>query len=741
AVNVHVTAPTGQLKVGVKCSWTKPAFAFVRDYEVQWSPAGQNQWTGYIATEPTDTLEGLVEGDVIDIRVRTVANWGSASDWLTLTNHTVTAKAIPPGGPSSLSVTGGYRRLNLGWNLPGDPDVKETEIYVSPTNDLNNAFLLAKVAAPSTFYRHAVDPSVTNYYWIRCKDTSGNYSVWYPTNTTGIGATSSSFDYGDFSGELPMFNMPDGVNNDLLTYNQIRNPGLFGVLADFNEADWSMHVANRPTNLSGLSGIETIRNDSLIPNDLLSGAGWSLMPESGATLGATALERRILQNSKDIFYQTFDTDEQIAEWIIYIGDPPFRGSTSFIRRGGGCIVFGDNAGNDKSVAIHPDNIPFDPDLLYSITFYIRQPLGTGPCYLGIAGVSGDGFTAVNVNGSPSFTSSQHYVAASGVSPGSGGFTKYTGWFKGHSSSGVGGQHNDPKDPATLHSDVRFFRPLIFCNWNDSAGAFQCDAVIVKAFDYRTMNNVHTTIISPNALRESVGIDQGDGVVRRAPFGLGAGYIRDAGSYTFPTPFNTPPVIKFRGGVTYSTTLTGKQNLVSKAINVSSSGFDASLRIKELAGGSTLNTDTSGTSNVDGMDFVKHKSQSAQAWDDNYQFQIDVTINNIYNEEFDTWFPGSVTVGYYTNDGSGWVKRGEKTFSGNNYSSSQTHLNDEHTITVDGLSNHAGHEFAVDVISVSSAGGSITAFDNVKYYTATAPNDETGTPTGAEDAPFELLAGE
>jgi|GEM_PF-1229640 len=704
AVNVHVIAPTGQLKVGVKCSWTKPAFAFVRDYEVQWSPAGQNQWTGYIATEPTDTLEGLVEGDVIDIRVRTVANWGSASDWLTLTNHTVTAKAIPPGGPSSLSVTGGYRRLNLTWSLPADPDVKLTEIYVSPTNDLNNALLLAKVAAPSTFYRHAVDPSVTNYYWIRCKDTSGNYSVWHPTNTTGIGATSSNFDYGDFSGNLPMINMPDGVNNDLLTYNQIRNPGLFGALADFNEADWSMHVANRPPNLSALSGIEAIRNDSLIQNDLMNGAGWAMLPESGATLGADWYanlvskppENNLLNNlvnydngappsyhsQRDFDGTTFqDVGELflISDLGLVVGDVVAISAEVWSDDGQTLDMrhrFYDGAQSHVGVSNGGQyNSTSTPTRIYG---FATIPVGT--VYMAIAVRNGN-------NGTGSGTNNQHWRRAQ--------------VYK--------GEVELPYIPVRL-------------------GGLQA-------------NNTNQTVIGPGSLVENLGINQGDGTIRRAPFGLGAGVIRDGGSHVFNTAFNTPPIIKFRGGVTFSTTLTGKQNLISKAINVSTTGFDCSAKIKELAGSTTLNTDSGSTANVDGYDFVMHKSVSAQAWDDNYQFQIDVTVNNQYDEELDNYFPGVVKVGYYTNDGGGWVKRGEKTFNGSSAGPTTTYVNDEHTISVDGLTNHAGREFAVTVLFLGTNGGQINAFDNVKYYTATAPNEETGTPSGAEDLIFELLAGE
>lgn len=461
-----------------------------------------------------------------------------------------------------------------------------------------------------------------------------------------------------------------------------------------------------------------------------------------ATFGATAAQARQLGRATTVFNETFDTADSMDDWEKHVNNGEVEwvatGSSNNLTRGGGYVMFGDNSGDDQCWWIHNQRIPFDPDLLYKITLHCQISAGTGKTYLGVAGFKGDKVTRVNASGDDTY-SSQHYF---GGSQNNSGYTKMVGWFKGRASSGNGGLHPSPEDPGTMHNDTRYFSPLFIVNYNSEPGRTYIDAFIVEAFDNRTMENVHTTIISPNALRESVGIDQGDGTIRRAPFGLGAGVVRDGGSVTFGTPFNTPPIIKFRGGVTYSTTLSGKQNLVTKAINVSSSGFDVTAKIKELAGGSTLRTDTSGAANVSGYDFVKHKSQSAQAWDDNYEFQIDVLVNNIENDgPGPAYFSGNVKVGFYTNDGSGWVKRGEKTYYGGNSSATTTYSNDKTTISADGLGNHGGYEFAVDVLSTSAAGGSITSFDAVRYYTATAPNEETGTPSGAEDLVYELLAGE
>lgn len=466
--------------------------------------------------------------------------------------------------------------------------------------------------------------------------------------------------------------------------------------------------------------------------------------EAAGEAGATPEQVRQIQNSRTVFYHTFDNQSQIEEWEVNPGDPvPTLGSTNNIRRGGGCFVAGSNSGtgtDDRGRYAHLDNIPFDPDTLYSITFYVRQPFGAGPAYLGVKGIAGDGVTAVNVSGNATHTSSQHYFAAQGEALDSGGFVAYTGWFKGHASSGNGGGCPSPGEPGTMHSDTRFFRPIMFVNW-DNPGTFQCDAVVIKAYDGESMNNLSTTILNPGQLSEGVATDQGNGTFRRTAFGLSRGEARDGDYVTFDPPFNTPPSVRvLPGGLTKSGSLSGDYGQYFKAKNVTGAGFEVVAKLRETASGVTARTDSSPVSNGSN-DYVMHKSQSAQAYDDQYKFQFDVTVTNTPTTEPGAptdYIPGNLVIAVYTNDGAGWVERGQYSYSGSSTSASTTLNNRQVTVTVDGLTNHGGYEFRVKKISGS---GTLNNFDKVTYSTATAPGEVSATPTGVSDLTYEVLGGE
>ena len=113
-------------------------------------------------------------------------------------------------------------------------------------------------------------------------------------------------------------------------------------------------------------------------------------------------------------------------------------------------------------------IPFQEDKLYKISAKVRQfsVSGDSAFYLGVKGVQSDQTTLVNQNGLDSL-STQHYVGASGVTLPVGTWTIVTGYFKGHGAF-INGQNTHPLNPSGLHTDVRYFSPLILTNWGVNA---------------------------------------------------------------------------------------------------------------------------------------------------------------------------------------------------------------------------------------------------------------------------------
>lgn len=217
-----------------------------------------------------------------------------------------------------------------------------------------------------------------------------------------------------------------------------------------------------------------------------------------------------------------------------------------------------------------------------------------------------------------------------------------------------------------------------------------------------------------------------------------GSCRDGVDVTFSRSWTSIPIVRFTGGgVSFSSTLTGSQAVDFQALDVTGSGFTPSLKIKELVGTTTTRTDptdsggsVSDPSSPTGLDYSINKDQSAEAWDDKYTFQYDVTVTNFASGAE----PGTVSVGIYTHDGSNWVQRATRNYVGNTGESSTTFTDQTVTVTVDalGLDDDFG-------INIESGSGSIT-FDNVTYETATAPTTESATPSGAPDVEYMVLGG-
>jgi hypothetical protein len=166
---------------------------------------------------------------------------------------------------------------------------------------------------------------------------------------------------------------------------------------------------------------------------------------------------------------------------------------------------GDNSGVDEYWAQRNDGllIPFDPNSLYRVHVRVRRNSGTGVFYAGVEGVAADGTTLVNVAGANSF-SSQHYVAAAGAAPGS-SFTDYIGYIKGTSASPTAGSAKaDPTAPGTVHSNVRYIRPMFLANYNNATGQMDLDLFeitrvdntsVINSTGYVTINSSGITIIN------------------------------------------------------------------------------------------------------------------------------------------------------------------------------------------------------------------------------------------------------
>jgi hypothetical protein len=238
-------------------------------------------------------------------------------------------------------------------------------------------------------------------------------------------------------------------------------------------------------------------------------------------------------------------------------------------------------------------------------------------------------------------------------------------------------------------------------------------------------------------------DDGGGTYRHVVKGLFGGTANDGDSIAFTQTWNSPPSVLFGaggrvdgGGV--SPALTGDVYQDYKALNVTSTGFDASLKIKETVGTVTNRTDTTESvpSVPSGQDRSINKSVAAEAFDDNYTYKYSITIKNGVEWFPNEYEPGSVTIGFYSNDGvNGWELRGTQTTGGIGNSQEETYNNITKVISVDGLG--LNDDWAVTLESSTFAGSTLDDFVEVTYGTATAPTEASATDNAAP-IPFIVL---
>lgn len=126
--------------------------------------------------------------------------------------------------------------------------------------------------------------------------------------------------------------------------------------------------------------------------------------------------------------------------------------------------------------VHNNPIAFDPNRLYRITVVARQTAGAGTAFFGWAGVLSDKVTLCNNTGANS-QSSQHYHAATAVDIPT-GWTTYVGYTKGTAEPGTGNV-GTMSNPAKMHTNVRYVRPLILVNYNGAVGITEINSFVVE----------------------------------------------------------------------------------------------------------------------------------------------------------------------------------------------------------------------------------------------------------------------
>ena len=143
------------------------------------------------------------------------------------------------------------------------------------------------------------------------------------------------------------------------------------------------------------------------------------------------------------------------------------------------------ANSDYSYLIHDSMLPYEnaggvaSKKYYQMSIKARKISGTGTFYAGFAGVAADRTTFVNISGANSF-GTQHYFVENADAL-SAAWKTTIGFAAGWASTGVAAESPNVSNPAEMHTNVAYFRPLIAFNVS-AAGEMDIDFVAVDEVD-------------------------------------------------------------------------------------------------------------------------------------------------------------------------------------------------------------------------------------------------------------------
>ena len=180
----------GSLPDQIMVIMTTPAASTlaVTGFEMQWrsSPGDlEGEWSSTVSTEVgsnTLWIGGVRAGRPYDVRVRSVSEFGLASEWVTILNHVVAGKTNPPAAVSGLTATAGIEGVQLTWTPNTELDLKG--YIVKQGTGWETATLVSEVLAGTSIFVKC-DTSVPQTFLVRAVDLVGNTSASNASVTSG----------------------------------------------------------------------------------------------------------------------------------------------------------------------------------------------------------------------------------------------------------------------------------------------------------------------------------------------------------------------------------------------------------------------------------------------------------------------------------------------------------------------------------------------------------------------------
>lgn len=172
-------------------SWVLPEDIFVQEggyYQIEYKRSADANWHPAPA-QPRGSasfayLTGVSDGEVWDVRIRSVNGFGVQSDWVEVLNHTVVGKSEPPSDVPSVSTSVDSFGITIEWVEISDADLAEYEVRLG--SDFDSGTPVARGRA--TTIRLPIRTAGSYTFFVKAIDTSGNYS----TNATSATAVISA---------------------------------------------------------------------------------------------------------------------------------------------------------------------------------------------------------------------------------------------------------------------------------------------------------------------------------------------------------------------------------------------------------------------------------------------------------------------------------------------------------------------------------------------------------------------
>jgi hypothetical protein len=151
----------------------------VSDFQMQWrsSPEDGDEEYGSPVTTPIGKnvlyISPVRAGSQYDVRVRSVSEFGVASEWVEILNHTVVGKTTPPAQVQGFTAVSGIEGVQLSWEPNAEPDLKG--YIVKRGNTWETAELVSEVLTGTSIFVKT-DTSRAQNFIIRATDVVGNSS-------------------------------------------------------------------------------------------------------------------------------------------------------------------------------------------------------------------------------------------------------------------------------------------------------------------------------------------------------------------------------------------------------------------------------------------------------------------------------------------------------------------------------------------------------------------------------------